>query len=202
VGAEIPGDSLEYAKKSASSSIDYFEISDAASFVDLKFPFVYCFDALADAESLDDTIQTAWAALDPGGIFAYIGYAGPKNGLGTKDFDAIISLLSAIPENLLNDPRGVNESQIHSFMEEIKPRHAGGAIEAAVEARFGSQEITPLGSLFSYFLWRATLGNLSYDRDANVALILMAQAIEQRLILSRLIQPTIKLIVARKEVDI
>ncbi|MGU3363154.1 class I SAM-dependent methyltransferase [Methylobacterium sp. M6A4_1b] len=198
IGVDESPNMIISAKSVPSDQITYF--NPPLSKIDLNEPvsLVYSFDSLADAEDLEGALELAWRVLRPGAAFAVIGYFESKNGPSDQDLAAMLPLLSSVPPKLLSAPDGEIEERIRLLISEVTPRHSGDVLKAAIEARFGNYETVELGSFLPYLLWRCTLGSLSYESDANVSLVLMTQVIERQLIQSRIIQPSLKLLIARK----
>lgn len=161
-------------------------------------PLVYSMGRLAYASDLAGALDLASQLTEANGLFFYLGYVGPRSGPEQGEIELISRMIAAVPQPLLATPFTPDEAFIRAALQEMGPPHAGELIQDEIRARFRDVQVFPVGGLMTYALWRCTLGKLTGADDAQVALKLMIQVMEQRLIGYRLLNPVVKLVVARK----
>jgi hypothetical protein len=133
--------------------------------------------------------------IKSGGTVIFLGYCGPRNGPTEDEIGTVASFIRSIPSELRNH-EGSDTLVMETLGSLLYP--GCGTIEGKIESYCRNMTSVELGGLLSYPLWAATAGRLSYSHDEQVALPLMAQIVERRLMKYRILCSGIKLIVGQK----
>ena len=158
-----------------------------------SFPLIYSFHHLGTVSDVGGLLASAAKLLTPGGVFVFLGYCGPQHGITDKHSVAIVDrFLKCLPNSA--NARFTARAR---FFEEGLTNRSSHMIQGAIESLFSDVEVVELGGALAYPAWLNASFRPSYERDEDVSLTLLLQAMEVALFERRILNSIVKLIIAR-----